>query len=254
MSADSFIMAFHRFLSCHNKPKEMWSDNGTNFTAADKELKEEVQAINSLKTDNEMLRQDIKWNFIPPRAPHMGGAWERIVSSVKQVLKGLITRRLLSDEELKTFFAEAAKVLNDRPLTRMHTDVRDSTPLTPNDLLLMQRNTSEAQIAEDNPLRRRWAIVQDLANKFFERFTDEYIPTLQERSKWLRKRRNLQADDIVLVAADDLKRGQWPLGRVIEPIESDDGLVRSALVKIGNHELKRPISKLIYLELDDYEG
>ena len=253
MSADSFIMAFHRFIGRRGTPKEMFSDNGSNFVAADKELADEIQAINSLKTDNEMLRIGVKWNFIPPRAPHMGGAWERLVKSVKETLKGLITRRLLDDEELRTYLTEAEKILNDRPLTRMGSHVKDPVPLTPSDLLLLKRNSADTAIADDNPLRKRWTIVQDLANKFFERFTDEYLPALQERSKWIRKRRNIQANDVVLVVTEEVKRGQWPLGLVIEPIVSDDGLVRSAIVKVGNKEFKRPVNKLIFLESGDEE-
>ena len=92
--------------------------------------------------------------------------------------------------------------------------------------------------------------MQDLATKFFESFAEEYLPTLQQRTKWLRERRSLQVDDIVLVADEELVRGQWPLGIVTEPIVSEDGRVRQARVRIGKKILIRPASKLIHLEVD----
>ena len=41
LSADSFIMAFQRFVARRGKPAKVWSDNGTNFTAGEKELRAE---------------------------------------------------------------------------------------------------------------------------------------------------------------------------------------------------------------------
>ena len=45
MTSDSFLMAFHRFVALREKPSVVYSDNGSNFTAAEKELREEVEAI-----------------------------------------------------------------------------------------------------------------------------------------------------------------------------------------------------------------
>ena len=137
------------------------------------------------------LLEHIDWHFTPPYAPHIGGVWERLVKSVKYVLRALVTHRLLTDEELLSFLAEAERIVNDRPLTRASSDPRDPTPLTPSDLLLLRGNPSTPPIADSNPLRRRWATVQALGSEFYKRFVAEYLPTLQERSKWQRERRQL---------------------------------------------------------------
>ena len=113
----------------------------------------------------------------------MGGVWERLVRSVKTTLMALVTDRLLTDEELLSYLAEVEKVLNDRPLTKMGSDSRDEVPITPSDLLLLRGNSSRPAIASDSPLRKRWATVQELANRFYERFRKEYMPTLQGRQK-----------------------------------------------------------------------
>ena len=248
MSADSFLMAFHRFTARRGKPAVVYSDNGSNFVAAERELRDELQAINSERVKATMLLEAIDWHFTPPYAPHMGGVWERMVQSVKSTLKALITTRLLTDEELLSFIAEAERVINDRPLTKMRSDPRDPTPLSPSDLLLLRGNPSSSPIAESNPLRRRWAIVQDLANTFYKRFLSEYLSCQQARSKWQQDRPPLQINDIVLVADEDLPRGQWPLGLVVEVITSEDGRVRSARVRVAGKERLRSTDKLVYLE------
>ena len=176
-------MALHRFMARRGKPTKIISDNGTNFVAADRELAEEIQAINSRKLRDELVLEAIEWQFNPPHAPHMGGVWERLVRSVKGLLRHLVGERLLNDEELVSFICEAEKILNDRPLTRMGSDVRDVTPLTPNHLLLLKANDCTPN-TEANHVRRRWQTVQEIANRFYERFTSEYIPTLQRRTKW----------------------------------------------------------------------
>ena len=76
----------------------------------------------------------------------------------------------------------------------------------------------------------------------------EYVPCLQERQKWLNPQRNFKVNDIVLVADENLPRGQWPLGRVIESFPDDKGHVRSVKVRFGRSVRDRPIHKLISLE------
>ena len=38
----AFIQALHRFISVRGSPKKIWSDNGTNFTGAEKELSRSI--------------------------------------------------------------------------------------------------------------------------------------------------------------------------------------------------------------------
>jgi hypothetical protein len=250
LSSDSFLMALHRFTARRGKPQKIFSDNGTNFVAADRELAEEIRAINEKKIKDEMMLDAIEWNFNPPHAPHMGGVWERLVRSVKQILRHLVGSRLLNDEELVSFMCEAEKILNDRPLTRMGSDPRDPTPLTPSHLLTMGPGDCAAT-SEGNNVRRRWQVIQRIANHFYERFVSEYVPLLQARSKWTTVKENLKVNDVVLMVEDDLPRGQWPLGMVVEVERSADGLVRAASVRSGGKVKGRPVNKLVFLEHHD---
>jgi hypothetical protein len=222
----------------------------TSSQRAEKELSGEIASINTKKLEDEMLIQAVEWSFNPPHAPHMGGVWERLIRSVKSILKHLVHDRLLTDEELLSFMCEVERILNDRPLTRMGADASDPTPLTPNHLLLLRGNSSTPN-TESNNVRRRWQVIQDISNQFFKRFVSEYVPELQLRQKWCDTKDNVRVNDVVLVAEEDLPRGQWPLG-LVEDIElSSDGLVRAANVRIKNTVKRRPINRLVLLEHHD---
>ena len=59
-------------------------------------------------------------------------------------------------------------------------------------------------------------------------------------------------NDIVLIKDDEfVTRNRWPIGRVVETFFGKDNLVRSALIKTEESELKRPISKLVLLVPED---
>uniref|UniRef100_A0A182NDY3 Integrase catalytic domain-containing protein n=1 Tax=Anopheles dirus TaxID=7168 RepID=A0A182NDY3_9DIPT len=94
---------------------EFLSDNGTNFQGVSKLI---VNAIDEDCAD-QMTNARTKWTFNPPAAPHMGGVWERLVRSVKDVLKAIDDGRRLTDEILHTRILEAENIINSRPLECM---------------------------------------------------------------------------------------------------------------------------------------
>ena len=197
----------------------------------------------------------------------MGGAWERQIRTVRNVLATLLTQHAaqLDDETLKTFMVEAEAIVNCRPLT---VDAINSPqmpePLTPNHLLTMKSKVilpppGEFQRA-DLYSKKRWRRVQYLANEFWTRWRKDYLQSLQPRQKWMSKRRNLQVDDIVVVMDDNSPRNSWRIARVEEVYPDDDGLVRKVRIKIADRNLDRngrpvgppvslcrPVQKLILL-------
>nr|XP_043069513.1 uncharacterized protein LOC122322139 [Drosophila bipectinata] len=77
LDTSSCIMCLANFMALRGTPKEIFSDNGTNFRATEKAVREELKKI---EYDKITIKFDgIKWRFNPPGAPHMGGAWERLV-------------------------------------------------------------------------------------------------------------------------------------------------------------------------------
>ena len=67
---------------------------------------------------------------------------------------------------------------------------------------------------EDLLSRRRWRQIQHLSGIFWKRWAHEYLPFLRNRQKWLYPCRNHVVGDIVLVAAENISRNSWPLGRI----------------------------------------
>ena len=65
----------------------------------------------------------------------MGGAWEQMTRSRRQILKAILKKQLVFDEVLSTVMAKAMNILNSRPLTRNSDSTLDEQPLTPNHLL-----------------------------------------------------------------------------------------------------------------------
>ena len=61
LDTDSFLDAFTRFTSRRGVPKEMTSDNGTNFVGAVTELKELVSQLDKEKIERITVHDDIKW-------------------------------------------------------------------------------------------------------------------------------------------------------------------------------------------------
>ena len=94
---------------------------------------------------------------------------------------------------------------------------------------------------------RRWRQAQYLADQFWRRWVREYRPLLQERQKWTTRRRDLQVNDVVLTLDERLPRGSWPMGRVLEVVRSQDGLVRQVKVKTESGTYVRPVQKLCLL-------
>ena len=203
LDTDSMINALRRFISVRGYPEQIRSDRGSNFTKADKELKEAIEGWNEHKINNFCRQKKIEWIFNPPSASHMGGVWERMIRSVRQILKAILKEQLVSDEVLSTVMAEAVNILNSRPLTHNSDSPLDEQPLTPNHLLHLRPCPGLPPgifDKDDLSCRRAWRQAQYLANLFWRRWTSEYLPTLLERKKWNTPRKNLEVGDLVLLA------------------------------------------------------
>ena len=125
----------------------------------------------------------------------------------------------------------------------------DLQPLTPNDLLRLKPGPHEPpDIFEKHDLyaRQQWRRVQYLADKFWSRWSREYLLSLQERSKWHHPSRSVEVGDIVLIM-DNAIRNSWNLGRVTKVNKDNKGLVRIVELKTATSNLTRPIHKLCML-------
>jgi hypothetical protein len=255
LTTDSFLNCLHRFIARRGAPRLIRSDNGTNFIGADRELRQELTRWDHDQLQNDLNEHRIKWIFNTPAASHMGGVWERQIRSIKRVLAGLTREQTLTHEALVTLLVIAEGILNNRPITAVSSDPRDLEALTPNHLLIHRPALAPPALINDQDLssRRKWKQVQYLADVFWRRWTQEYLPLLRQRTKWHAPHRNVTVGDLVLVLEKQLPRNEWPLGRVTAVYPGSDGLVRSACIRTKNNpELRRPIVRLCLLEETAY--
>ena len=256
IDTDSFIDALHRFVNRRGRPEVMYSDRGTNFVGASTELQMVLEALDHEAISDFASRFNFRWQFNPPASPHMGGVWERLVRSVKQVMSGLMgeKEKVLTEPQLYTLLTEVESILNTRPLTHASDDIDDLEPLTPNHILLgRHRNwvyVTDKITERDVTSRKRWRQVQGLTERFWNRWKREYLPLLTKRTKAATPVPNLKVGDLVLVSDEDTKRRKWPLGRVVRSMPGDDGVVRVVDVKTKGGVYTRPVAKLYRLEDD----
>ncbi|XP_057373120.1 uncharacterized protein LOC130693974 [Daphnia carinata] len=253
LSMEEFLLCFSRFVSLRGKPKVVYSGNGTNFVAAEHELR---QALEELVTKHQELQtvmacQEIDWHFSPPHGPHFGSVWERIVQSCKRTMKTSIGNCLVTDQVLRTVITEVAALLNARPLTHLSMDPEDPDPLTPNHFLYGGARPylplQLADVEDLNVTNKQFLQSQAILQHFWDRWLREYVPHLTERRKWQENRPNVAVGDLVLAVEPNTLRGQWPMGKVLGIIPSaTDNVVRVVKVKLSNHPKPciRPVAKL----------
>jgi hypothetical protein len=258
LETDSFINALRRFISRRGPVCQIHTDRGTNFVGAKNEFQKRFQEMNKNKVATELLKLNCDWIEMKtnvPHASHMGGVWERMIRTVRNVLSAIIecNGRQLNDEALRTFMCEVETIVNSRPLTTNNLNSGDSLePLTPNHLLTLKSKVVLPPpglfMKSDIYSRRWWRRVQHLTNEFWVRWKKEFLHSLQQRQQWNKEKRNLEIDDIVLITDENVPRNQWALGRVVNTFPSDDQLVRKVTVMLANKTfLDRPIQKLVLL-------
>ena len=112
------------------------SDNATNFNKG-KEMISEI--LSSKVAVNDFVNHCIEWRQITPKAPWMGGVYERLIRTVKLCLKKVLGNCRVSFHELHTILVEIQGSINDRPITYVSSNINDISALTPSMLLCGHR-------------------------------------------------------------------------------------------------------------------
>ncbi|KAL0829434.1 hypothetical protein ABMA28_004206 [Loxostege sticticalis] len=256
LTSSAFLAAFKRFTSRRGNCRDIWSDCGTNFVGASRELD---LAFKHLKSNvvaeiAELLANDhTTWHFIPPGTPHFGGLWESGVKSIKGHLKRVVGSTILTYEEFSTLLTQVEACVNSRPLTLISSSL-DEPPLTPGHFLIGEPLVAvpEPSLVDTklSPLDR-WNMIQKMLQCLWQRWQSEYLTSLQHRYKWNVAQPSIALDSIVLVKDDRLPPGKWLLARVIEKHPGSDGITRVVTLKTSNSCFKRPVTKLCPLPLGD---
>ena len=141
-------------------------------------------------------------------------------------------------------------------------------PLTPNHLLTLKPKVvlpppGQFQRA-DLYSRKWWRRVQYLSNEFWLRWRREFLHNLQSRQKWSRPQRNMSVGDIDISKESEKQRNKWPLAKVVDVYQSEDGCVRKVRILKSDGDLNRqgmrmrprtyldrPVHKLVLLLSQD---
>lgn len=257
LNVDSFLAAFRRFISRRGLCSDLYSDCGTNFVGANKELQVLYQRNKSSLPEHlveTLANQGTTWHFIPPASPHFGGLWEAGVKSTKHHLRRIMRDRILTYEELSTLLAQIESCLNSRPLCPLSADPADSDALTPAHFLIGEATNcipEEDLLSVSIDRLSRWKLVERLKQNFWDRWNREYLCRLQSRPKWNKMERNIRVGDIVLLLHERSIPGQWPLAKVEQLHPGNDDLVRVVTLYCNGKYIKRPISKVCLLPSDE---
>ncbi|XP_011865588.1 PREDICTED: uncharacterized protein LOC105560785 [Vollenhovia emeryi] len=247
-STQAFLNAFSRSCARRGLPQTMYSDNGTTFVGADREL---TLAYRSALHDPNFLNMtasdNVTWNFVPPSAPHFGGLWEAGVRSVKTHLRRVLGSHRLTFEEFSTLLCRIEACLNSRPIAPLSDTLEDYEYLTPGHFLVGSALVVSPEPSlldlHENRLSR-WQLVRHVTERFWKLWSTDYVNTLQQRSKWRKVQPQIRLGQLVLLRNSTLPPCKWELGRVTQCHPGPDGFVRVVTVKTAASEYRRPIVKL----------
>lgn len=258
LSTKGFLNALKRFFSRRGICKRIYSDNGTNFVGASKELKHLYSSLDAVLDDRDtidfFLQNSIEWKHIPPYSPHRGGLWEAAVKRVKFHLKRILGKLTLTYEDLATIFTQIEAVINSRPLLPLSSDPSDLSVLTPGHFLVGHPLTSIPQSdLSSTPANRlkQYELLQQAISMFWNQWSKEYLQTLQKRTKWQTSSEDVVCEGSLAVVIDDcLPPLYWRMGRILRLHEGKDGTTRTATLKTQSGEITRAIQKLCILPID----
>jgi hypothetical protein len=124
-STDSFLLAVRRFMAIHGAPSRFQSDQGTQLVAAAKQIRTwDWTRVHS-------GARGAEWHLVPTGAQHFNGQAERMIGLLKPCLEQAVAGKRYSYGELATVMAEAAQVVNSRPIARGSEDTQAGAPITP---------------------------------------------------------------------------------------------------------------------------
>lgn len=246
-STAHFLAAFKRMIARRGMVSEIISDNGTNFVGANNFLQDLAKKQKDFK-DGVERRFQLKWTFVSPGAPHHGGIYEAAVKSVKHHLIRVIGETTLTFEEYQTILSQVESYVNSRPIHALSNDPTDLNALSPGHFLIGEPlvgipETNDFRETPENRLDR-WEHLQKMQQHFWERWTNEYLGTLINRSKWREKTRNIQEGDLVILKEENIAPMKWKLARIQEVLPGKDDLVRTVILRTSDGVYKRPITKL----------
>ena len=173
------------------------------------------------------------------------------MTSAKSLVRKLLGTLSLTVEEYATILTDVEATLNSLPLCPMNTQPEDRLDvLTPGHFLIGRSLSALPQHPMESLLmssKKRWNICQKVSTEFWQRWSKEYLQTLQRRQKWKNPQSDFNVDDVVFIKDHELFVHSWPLSIITKLHTGPDGRVRAVTVRTQKGVYTRPIIKLVLL-------
>jgi hypothetical protein len=188
-STESFLMAVRRFMALHGAPKRFQSDQGTQLVAASKQL----ATWDWTAVHEQAERAGAEWHIVPTGGQHYNGQAERLIGLLKKCLEGALNNRKFTLGELSTVVAEAAQVVNSRPIARNTGDPETGGPITPLHLQLGRATVEVPRMRfEEAPrLTQRLQFVEEAKRQFWKKWMQQVFSGRMLNHKWTKNQRNV---------------------------------------------------------------
>jgi len=138
--------------------------------------------------------------------------------------------------ELSTVVAEAAQVVNSRPIARNTGDPETGGPITPLHLQLGRATVEVPRMRfEEAPrLTQRLQFIEETKKQFWKKWMQQVFSGRMLNHKWTKSVRNVTVGDIVYLAEAENDDPTYRLGQIVEACPGEDGCVRTVRVRYTN--------------------
>ena len=183
---NSFLIVMRRFITLHGYPSKMYSDNGSQLSAASKEIKLILSKLDWKELVLFGAENGLDWSFAAPDAPWQNGCMEALIKSFS---------------ELQTVMFEVANLMNERPIGHHPSDPSEGSYLCPNNPLLgrASHKVPSGPFKEPTSIKHRHETIQQIVNSYSKKMVQQYFPLLIVRQKWHVKRRNVEIGDVAML-------------------------------------------------------
>ena len=268
-SAGATMRAVERFCNRRGCPHVLRTDNQPGFLKAAKGFQE---IFNNAPQEEDQFhcffaKKGIEWTTVPERCASMNGLVERLVGLVKRALRKALWKTYVSPDVFETLITKVEAVINSRPLLQPGTEVEDSclTPahfIAPTSQLSLPPWDADASDPDWTPkhlesdLLRNFHQGRHYLEQFWKVFSNSYLQELREAQRLHFKSKPGEANwmpkvgDICLAQEPSAaSRMRWPMVRIERLLPGNDGLVRTAQVRLASgHITRRAIKELVPLE------
>ncbi len=181
-------------------------------------------------------RVGAEWHIVPTGGQHYNGQAERFIGLLKRCLEGTLNNRRLTLGELSTVVADAAQIVNSRPIAKNRGDLETGGPIT---LLHLQLGRATVEVPkmmfEEAPrLTQRLQFIEEAKKQFWKKWMQQVFSGRMLSHKWTKNVRNVAVGDIVYLAEAENDDPTNRLSQIVEACPGEDGCGRTVRVQYTN--------------------